>query len=208
MVFDLTKITLPARKPIPEEVLQRYTAHYAQVIEERFNFKSSPENAESFAAVVRYTAHWRAAKEGLGDYPERGLFLFGEPGTGKTTALQLFSGLCDVEMITTDELSKAFALKSGTGFWTLVDDYNTRHLIVDDLGCEENAKSFGNHLPIADFIRERERLWQNSRLLTLFTSNAQDRSSLSRKYGKNVCSRLLGMCDFLKFHGFDHRLKR
>ena len=208
MVFDLTKVVRPARKAIPEDVHKRYSAHYAKVIEEKFNYRVAAENAESFAAVVRYIAHWRAAKEGLCDYPERGLFLFGEPGTGKTTAMLFFSGLCDVEMITTDELAKAFALKSGSGFWTLADDYRYRPLIVDDLGCEENARSFGNQLPMADFIRERERQWQGSRLPTFFTSNAHDRNDLSKRYGKNICSRLLGMCEFIHFKGPDHRLKR
>jgi DNA replication protein DnaC len=90
----------------------------------------------------------------------------------------------------------------------LADDYRYRPLIVDDLGCEENARSFGNQLPMADFIRERERQWQCSYLPTFFTSNARDRNDLSKRYGKNICSRLLGMCEFINFKGPDHRLKR
>jgi DNA replication protein DnaC len=93
-------------------------------------------------------------------------------------------------------------------FWMLADDYRYRPLIVDDLGCEENARSFGNQLPMADFIRERERQWQCSYLPTFFTSNARDRNDLSKRYGKNICSRLLGMCEFINFKGPDHRLKR
>ena len=208
MVFNLNEVLKKPRKKISPEVLERYSKHYTSVIEERLNYKCAPENTAAFSTFTAYIAHWRAAEEGLCDHPERGLFIFGDPGTGKTTAMQFFSAFCSVDMISTDELAKAFSLKSAEGFWTLADEYRFRPLIVDDLGCEENTRSFGNQLPMADFIRERERQWQKSQLLTFFTSNASSRDELIRRYGKNVCSRLLGMCEFINFKGPDHRLTR
>ena len=208
MVFDLKKLIRQPKQAIDPELLEKYAAHYAELVQTKFNFERSEENASGFDAVIRCIAHWRAFREGLCSAPERGLFIFGDPGTGKTTALQLFSALCDVDFISTDELSKAFSLKSGAGFWSISDEFIHRALIVDDLGCEETSRSFGNVLPMADFIRERERQWQLSGIPTFFTSNARNREELSNRYGRNICSRLLGMCDFVHFSGKDYRLKR
>ena len=134
--------------------------------------------------------------------------LKGGPGTGKSTAMQLFSGLCGVEIITSGDLSKIFGLNSYEGFWKTADEFRHNALIIDDLGCESDAKSFGNTLPMADFIRSRESLWRSSGICTCFTSNATNREDIIKKYGNSICSRLLGMCEFIHVKGPDHRISR
>lgn len=208
MIIDLNAMLPQPYRDVPPELHKRYTEHYSKVMQEKFNYRRTDTNAKGFDAVASYTAHWRAAEEKKCDYPRQGLFLFGTPGTGKTTAMQLLSGFCQIEFVPTDFFSKVFSLNSGSGFWNLAADYCDLPLIVDDLGCEQSAKSFGNLLPMADFIRERERLWQAKGICTCFTSNAQNREELISRYGQNICSRLMGMCKFVQFSGADNRLKR
>ena len=208
MVFNLRKLLPEPPREIPPQILADYTAHYAGVMQNKFGYRRTEFNAAGFDAVARFIAHWRAAGEGRGDYPARGLFLFGSPGTGKTTAVQFISGLCEMDFVSTDELSRAFSLRSGEGFWRLADEYKKRPLVVDDLGCEETSRSFGNTLPMAEFIRDRERQWKEAGICTCFTSNARSREELSKRYGSSVCSRLLGMCDFIQIKGPDKRLER
>ncbi len=208
MVFDLHTLMRPPERPVPPDVHKEYTLHYAKVMEEKFNYRRFKENAGAFDAIASFIAHWRAAKENLCSYPARGLFLFGGPGTGKSTAMQLFSGLCGIEIISSGELSKIFGLNSYEGFWKTADEFRNSALIIDDLGCESDAKSFGNTLPMTDFIRSRESLWRSSGICTCFTSNANNREDIIKKYGNSICSRLLGMCEFIHVKGPDHRISR
>lgn len=208
MVFDVKKIMPHERRELSKEIQESYVAHYAKIMQERFNYARTPENAAVFDRIAAYIGVWYAARKGQCDYPERGLFLFGESGTGKTTAMQIFSGLCEVDYITVGELTKRFALGSFKLFWTIADEYANVPLIIDDLGCEDFTKSYGNDIPLADFIREREIAWLEKGICTFFTSNAKSRDDVIKRYGESVCSRLLGMCDFIQFKGNDNRLKR
>ena len=208
MVFDVKKIMPKQEKTLDFASKKAYTEHYTRVLQEKFGYMRTEANHKAFDVVAEYIAQCHAASKGECDYPRRGLFLFGEPGTGKTTAMQLVSGLCGIDYITTGVLAKTFAMHSYNGFWSCVDEYNHKHLIVDDLGCEETTRSYGNGLPLADFIRERERQWTEEKVCTSFTSNAKSREDVTARYGLNVCSRLLGMCDFIRVEGRDLRPQR
>ena len=205
MVFDLRSIMPKERVELPQEKLSAYTQHYAKIMQEKFSYIRRDENSKAFDKIAEYIGIWHAAKKGECDYPKYGLFLFGEPGTGKTTAMQLFSGLCDVDYITSAELSKAFSIGGYDAFWQLADQYKHLHLIIDDIGCGDNAKSYGNEVPFVEFIREREKAWTEGRVCSFFTSNARNRDDVTQRYGQSVCSRLLGMCEFIQFKGPDNR---
>lgn len=208
MVFDLNDILPKERQELDAEKRNEYAEHYAKLMQEKFRYIRKPDNGAAFDAIADYCGRWYAAKHGECSFPKRGLFLFGEPGTGKTTAAQMISGFCDIDYITVGALTKAFAIGSYAAFWKMVEEYNNLPLIVDDLGCEDATKTYGNEVPLPDFIRERERMWQEGGVCTFFTSNAKKRDDVTDRYGYNVCSRLLGMCDFIPFKGSDNRPKR
>ena len=208
MVFDVHRIIPKTRRELDQSKRQEYARHYAGVMQEKLCYIRKPDNAMSFDAIADYIGIWHAASKGECDYPARGLFLYGAPGTGKTTALQVLSGLCNIDYIVAADMAKAFAIGRYEAFWEIADRYRFCHLIVDDIGCGDTAKSYGNDAPFAEFIRERERSWTEKGICSFFTSNAKSREDVTARYGLNVCSRLLGMCDFLKFSGGDNRPRR
>lgn len=207
MVFDIRAIMPKERVELAAEKQKEYAEHYTRIIQEKFLYIRKPENAVAFDKIALNIGLWHAANKGECDHPKYGLFLFGEPGTGKTTAMQLFSGLCDIDYITAAEMSKGFVIGGYKGFWEIAERYAFNHLIVDDIGCGDTAKSYGNEAPFTEFIRERERAWTEKGICTFFTSNAKNRDDVIQRYGQSVCSRLLGMCEFIHFKGEDNRDK-
>lgn len=206
MIFNLKNLLPVERKELDSDTLDKYQQHYIKTLTEKFGLARDDSNAEPFDAVARYIALWQAADEGKCDRPSKGLFLFGTPGAGKTTLMKMFSGLCEVHFITMLELTKDFALGQHDRFWKTVDQFNSVPLIVDDLGGEDSTKSYGNEVPIADFIRQREAIWKDKGIVTCYTSNAKSRQDITARYGSSICSRILGMCDFVKFTGSDRRI--
>lgn len=208
MVFDLRAIMPKERNTLDEQKQKEYADHYAKVMQEQFHYHRTPDNAAAFDQVALHIGLWYAASKGECDHPKYGLFLFGEPGTGKSTALQLLSGLCGIDYIVAADMAKVFVIGGYEAFWEFADRYKFSHLIVDDIGCGDTARSYGNDAPFVEFIRERERIWTEKGVCTFFSSNAKSRNDVIERYGVNVCSRLLGMCEFVKFGGVDYRPRR
>jgi DNA replication protein DnaC len=206
VIFNLKTLLPVERKELDKETLDKYFNHYVKIMTEKFGLIRDSTNATAFDAVARHIALWQAADEGKCDRPSKGLFLFGTPGAGKTTLMKMFSGLCEVQFITMLELTKDFALGQHERFWKTVDQYNGVPLIVDDLGGEDSTKSYGNEVPIPDFIRQREAIWKDKGIITCYTSNAAKRDDITERYGSSICSRILGMCDFVKCSGVDRRI--
>jgi DNA replication protein DnaC len=206
VIFNLDTLKPKERKELDAETMEKYHKHYINVLTSKFGLMRDDTNSTAFDTVARYIALWQASDEGKCDKPAKGLFLFGTPGAGKTTLMKMFSGLCEVQFITMLELTKDFALGQHERFWKTVDQFNGVPLIVDDLGGEDSTKSYGNEVPIPDFIRQREELWKNKGIITCYTSNAAKRDDITARYGSSICSRILGMCDFVKFTGSDRRI--
>lgn len=207
MVFDVRAIMPKERVELAAEKQKEYAEHYARILQEKFRYYRKPENAAAFDKIALNIGLWHAASKGECDHPKYGLFLFGEPGTGKTTALQLLSGLCGIDYITAAEMAKRFAIGGHQAFWEMAEQYKFAHLIVDDIGCGDTAKNYGSEVPFIEFIRDRERVWTEKNVCTFFTSNAKNRDDVIQRYGQSVCSRLLGMCEFIHFKGDDNRDK-
>ena len=211
MVFDVKDFDVRLKKPrreLDEETRTAYRQHYLDVFC-HLGIKVESDNEIALSAAADYFGRWWAGEKQEADFPERGLFLFGGKGTGKTSIMQRFSALFGIEFISVWDLSIVFSKGRNDGFWDEVQRFDHSHLIVDDLGNEMDVKSFGNEMPIPDLIRYRETLFQHhERRFTFFTSNFQNRAAVTNAYGDTVFSRIAGMCDFVEFTGKDHRLVR
>ena len=174
----------------------------------------SNRDDKSFNLLARYFAkyyfgicHEVPQKKYKGRFcrPEKSLLLYGPCGSGKTFALQILSQIFKIKLIFADQLSQWFAIYGEAGFWDLVKEYDSKDLIIDDLGSERNLKSFGNEPVIGEFIVHRERLFRNYGTLTFYTTNAINSADIAKRYGDRVASRILGMAEAIQVKASDAR---
>lgn len=207
MVFDLKSLMPKEKRSLDAEKMQQYSKYYAETLP-KFGYMRDADNAESYDFLCRYFAEWYGAKQNECDYPRKGLFLFGEKGTGKTTAMKIFSGLFNIEIVPIEDFTIAFTCGKETAFWEFANSFNGQPVIIDDVCNEREAKAFGNTMPLPEFFKRRESAWHDKGIHTFFTSNAKDRNEITKLYGDTITSRFLGSCHFLKFIGPDRRITR
>lgn len=207
MVFDLNRL-LPKEQRKPDDAaLKEYAEYYMETLP-KFGYIRDAENAATYDYLIRYFAHWYAASQGECDYPEKGLFVFGTKGTGKTMAMQIFSGLFKIDWISIEDLTIAFTVGKEAEFWKMADDYKGQRLIIDDVCNEREVKAYGNTIPLYEFFKKRWEMWRYDGVHTFFTSNAKSRNEITKMYGDTITSRFLGSCNFIELSGRDRRIAR
>jgi|GEM_PF-4682142 len=197
MVFDVAKLMPKERKEIDSEKRKEYAKYYAGVLE-RFGYRRDKYNDEAFSEIADYFGRWFAGTHSESSMPEKGMFLFGEKGTGKTTALRIFSALFKIEMIKVEDLTIAYTIGREEAFWKIANNLKYENLIVDDVCNESIVKSFGNALPMPEFLKAREDLWKYNGIFTFYSSNANCRDEITALYGDTITSRILGSCEFIQ----------
>lgn len=205
MVFDLEKLLPKEHKELDPEKRKFYVKFYTKVLE-KYGYHRDKQNASAFDALADYFGQWYAGTEGEASMPEKGLFLFGQKGTGKTKAMLIFSGLFKVEFVTIEELTIAFTTGREEAFWNTANQWRNKNLIIDDVCNEREVKAFGNKIPLPEFFKIREEKWKYEGRYTFFTSNARGREEITQMYGDTITSRLLGSCNFIKLDGHDRRI--
>jgi len=139
-------------------------------------------------------------------YDWKGLFLFGNYGTGKTMAVYILAEMLKsvypkmgYKLVTAREIIQqhidAYANKNNVNV-NLLETVSL--LIIDDLGQEDTdvVNFYGNKIrPLNRIIEERHK---NGRL-TWFTSNWHP-ADLSTKYSEYIVDRIRQMCHFYAFN--------
>lgn len=207
MVFDLKKLLPQEHMELESGTRQKYAEHFAGVLN-KYGYIRDDDNAEAFDLLADYFGQWHGAENGECSLPPKGLFVFGEKGTGKTTAMKIFSGLFQIEELAIEDLTQAFTCGKEQGFWQLANEYRGQHLIIDDICNEHEAKVFGNTIPLPEFLKKREAMWKYDHIYTFYTSNARNRDEITQLYGDTITSRLLGSCNFIKLNGKDRRIHK
>ena len=200
MIQSLDKLKVTPRMTLPPEKLAKYTEHFKGTMA-KYGYNRDEYNAAQFDRLAAYFAEYCGAKKGECTRPAKGLFLYGKPGAGKTHAMRIFSGLFEVEFVQVWQLTKVFTADGPRAFWDWCDSLRGKDCIIDDIASESACKAFGNAFPIIDLLAMRN---ADSNALTFFTSNA-DGQKVSSLYGDFIYSRICGMCEPLKFDGYDHR---
>lgn len=144
-------------------------------------------------AVSEYCPNLYAnMKDGCRNADRRGLLLLGPPGTGKTMALYLVSGLFGIEFLRAGEVAAVFASLGEEAFWDKMSSYRGHPVIVDDLGAERDTKNFGNAPPIAEWLQRRYNSWQLGGPETHIASNLSQ-EDLALRYTERVLDRMREM---------------
>lgn len=141
----------------------------------------------------------------------KGLFLTGKTGVGKTVHMKLVRNLLHIkERFKTKHCQQIAMEYMADGSPILMKygrnyiDYYDKNMInqsycFDDLGTEEQVKHFGTGTNVlAQIILMRYELFQSHRVQTHFTSNLSA-PQIQGFYGERVRSRLREMCNWIEY---------
>lgn len=134
---------------------------------------------------------------------EKGLFIYGDTGTGKTHALYAIANTfenCRVENwvgLLVEYRSKISERKSQYEFIKQVNECNT--LIIDDVGAEKQTESSQE---LFYLILD----WRYTNEKKIILSTNLSLKEFQEKYGDRLFSRVAGMCEVIELKGEDRRL--
>lgn len=163
------------------------------------NFEYNEFNKPMLADLVKY---FIADPTGIHDL-ERGIFLCGMPGIGKTHLFRIFGTM----VRSFNNPAHEFKTYCCVGLYdslrtkqSKISNYVNDHAFFDDLGYETKTgesviKDYGNvSSPIDDIIFEREKKWELFKQRTHFTSNLSP-DEIKARYGDRTYDRLKNLCN-------------
>ena len=158
-----------------------------------------------------------AAYDIIRSFPDvkKGLFLWGNPGTGKT----LLSSIILTELVTRHAIDSKFAKISRSFFSRLKASFNESSPTYGEANLIEREFANVDVLVIDDFGVQRDSEWELETLynlvdaryealkFTIFTSNNNPFLSLKDKSQGRILSRIKEMCRIMEISGADYRDK-
>lgn len=179
-------------------------------------FFVEPENRIKYEQLIKYFIG--IDQEGIS--LQKGIYLFGAVGRGKTILMESLRLMCSVienrlDKAGHDFTRRAFLIKNAK---TIVGElaeskspvvmkrYYSDIYCIDDLGTEEQFKHYGNDIDVVgDIIIERYQRYQQMGQITHATSNILP-DEWAKKYGDRVASRMNEMFNPIVLTGKDKRL--
>lgn len=157
----------------------------AQALEENGWVKSIAGDAEFNKAVSAIQAMFSSG---------RGLLVTGDAGCGKT---QLMSAIRD--WLNSGTLNWMYCKEpKDVNYMRYDDDAIKGNVFVDDIGCEEIIREYGNIVDVVGDYIQRYHYRGNGRFIATTNLNSQQ---INERYGARCLDRLLEMCVVLKLNG-------
>lgn len=157
----------------------------AQALEENGWVKSIAGDAEFNKAVSAIQAMFSSG---------RGLLVTGDAGCGKT---QLMSAIRD--WLNSGTLNWMYCKEpKDINYMRYDDDAIKGNVFVDDIGCEEIIREYGNIIDVVGDYIQRYHYRGTGRFIATTNLNSQQ---INERYGARCLDRLLEMCVVLKLNG-------
>lgn len=157
----------------------------AQALEENGWVKSIAGDAEFNKAVSAIQAMFSSG---------RGLLVTGDAGCGKT---QLMSAIRD--WLNSGTLNWMYCKEpKDVNYMRYDDDAIKGNVFVDDIGCEEIIREYGNIIDVVGDYIQRYHYRGTGRFIATTNLNSQQ---INERYGARCLDRLLEMCVVLKLNG-------
>ncbi len=205
--YDEYMRKLNVRKP-SELTLEMYRQGFNRAY---FQATGNAWNKDSNArAAIVQLAQWFSGEISMPHLkPDKGVFLYGTFGTGKTSIMKAFNLMTNTKkfkMKSSKDIAKAYAGDESmgeTGGYAAIrryTDLRTRNGVLegwmfDDLGAEQNMKHYGHEENVmADIIIS---LYDKGYKGNVHATSNLDPSELEQKYGKRAASRMQEMFNFI-----------
>lgn len=189
------------------EKIKEYKFYFAHVANELCpGFQFVPQNMQVINDIFRYCLCMSGKLN-----TNKGLWIYGDIGTGKTTMLQIVKKFCsDVRGIGSDgfplgtfkinntkEVCGRYEAKGIAGIQEYID---SNKLAFDEIGSESDLTGYyGNQLNVMQYILQRrydKRAWS----VTHCTTN-MDIQEIAEKYGDRIYDRAKEMFNFVEMPG-------
>jgi hypothetical protein len=200
----------PPAPEMPADEVAAGTQFYAKRLKQ---LQYDDRNKQTFNVLAEYCARYNAGRVRVDEpppyrMPERGLLLFGAHGLGKSEFLSRFAAMMDLEIFDARDIAWEFQVGGAAAVDAMLRPHNNADIIIDDIGNEDEALSFGNAFSMATILDKRYRLWSMPNGVRTFLASNADRAAIEKLYGKAALSRIQGMCDVVEFYGTDRRSER
>lgn len=197
----------PQRKQIPYEqgkaIVQDIIRRRMEKQKRSFIFRDEGSNIQKW--LKELTLYFCGQPGKLN--PNKGLFIFGSVGTGKTMLIEVFQEFCErldtlgYEIknmrLMTNEVSK--------GGIKALDKYMHGMQCFDDVGAEKDTVHYGTPIsPFEELINELDTKFNKTGKVAIATSNLMPQELASR-YCERTASRCKQMFNFILLKGADKR---
>jgi len=181
------------------------------------SFEVETSNQQVMTSLLAYFVEDQTECQKRGIHLEKGLFLTGPVGCGKTTLMNLLAAFFpkkSFRTVTARRISQQFVQE---GYAALArygaKSYRIKHLgygpmvqydqpityCLDDVGAEPATKHFGNDCNVmAEILQDRYEQFTQRRMITHLTTNL-NANELAQHYGHRVRSRLREMGNLISF---------
>lgn len=166
--------------------------------------------------AVRAVALWATGNRQFCERADKGLYLAGNTGTGKSWLIDILQAYCKsrkmgilipghdttlplyIHIFLASDICEQYA-KTGS-----IDNVKKLPILcVQDLGSEPTERQYmGNRLDVMRYLIEYRGEFKDK--ITLFTSNLP-MSKVAERYGDRAASRLADMCTYIVLKGCDRR---
>ncbi|GHT22375.1 hypothetical protein FACS189419_04830 [Planctomycetales bacterium] len=152
----------------------------------------------------------RKEEETFSPPPDRGLYISGSTGTGKTTSIKLLAARTkstpDYFYFSVPQIAEEYGADGEEFYTEFRKENNKRTVILDDLGAEREIRRFGNTSIIPDLLTWRYDCFKRNGIPTIVISNLLP-SELKERYGERNASRFAEMMQLMPITGKDKRIK-
>jgi DNA replication protein DnaC len=179
---------------------------------ERRPFEVDDNNKKFLNAFCKYFAQDSTFEtEHNGDL-NKGLFVFGNNGTGKTSSFKIIQNISKLyalkqlwlPMISTQNVIEQFNLSESSKKDYIIMYYARGTYLFDDLGSEKEASNYGKEDIFIRILEHRYNQFVTKGTKTFITSNLSF-DEIKKRYGERVYDRFYQMFNQIKLDGKSRR---